>query len=556
MRILLCICLLTAKLCTGQSDYLYLNNKAYALLDRLDIKLKNDSLLGFTTVKPYNRKLITERLEYIDSLQQVSHTQTLSRIDKYNIRSFFMNNEEWTKSYSDSFQAKRPLFKSFYKTPAHMFVVNTPEFTMRVEPLLYLQYGHANDGSQYLYQNTRGLLIRGNVGRRLGYYTYVTDNQERDPAFVRDWVSQHNAVPGVGMYKPFKDNGYDYFDMKGGISFSAARYFHLQFAYDKLFIGNGFRSLYLSDFSNNYLYLRLHTRLWKLQYEMIIAETIQSVPQVEREMRPRNYMTIHHLSAQLAPWLNLGIYENIMEDGKYGLQLSYLNPVIFYRAAESNLGAAGKANIGIDLKSNLSHKVQLYGQILINEFHIKDVMNYKEGTYTNKHAFQLGAKYIDAFGIPNLDLQGELNLIRPYTYTNFDSVTNLTHYNQPLAHPLEASVKEWIALFRYQPTPKLYLSGKLIYYLRGLDSAGFNMGGDIFRSYLSRPRSHGYYIGTGIPVKSLTANLTASWELFENMFLDLNITHRSYNVQGSPSSAVFFYTTGIRINLARRTFDF
>jgi hypothetical protein len=539
----------------AQSDNEMPGNKFYRLFDRLDIKLQNDSILGFTTVKPFERKNFTERIEYIDSLSK-EKSIPLSYVDRYNIRHFLMDNTEWTNNYKDSFEVSKPLWHHFYQTPAHLFAVNTRKFTLRVEPLLNLQYGHANDGSQNLYQNSRGVLIRGNVDKTIGYYSYFTENQEKDPLYVQDWVTQHNAVPGVGFYKPFKKNGYDYFDMRGGITFKAAKYINFQFAYDKLFIGNGYRSLFLSDFSNSYLFMRLNTHLWKLTYEMIIAETMQSVPQVDRDMKPKNYMAIHHLSLQLTRWLNCGLYENVMEDGKYGLQLSYLNPMIFYRATESNLGASGKANVGIDLKSNLAKHIQLYAQLLINEFHINEIKDYKKGSWVNKQALQVGAKYIDAFGISNLDLQGEVNWIRPFTYTNFDSVTNFTHYNQPLGHPLGANVRELVGIANYQPIPRLYLSGKLDYFLQGLDSAGYNMGSDIFRSYVSRPRDYGFFIGTGIPVKSFTINANASWEIFENMFIDASVTHRSYNIEGVKNSSVLFYSMGLRVNMARRTFDF
>jgi hypothetical protein len=542
----------------AQSDNISLGSKYYPLLDRLDVKLQHDSILGFTTVKPYNRQKITERLEYIDSLDQAQALPfRLSAVDRYNIRRLLMDNTEWTTRYQDSFRRKKPVLKTFYETPSHMFAVNTVPLTMRVEPLLNLQYGHANDGTGSIYLNTRGILVRGNIGKRIGFYSFLTDNQERDPAYVRDFVNQYHAVPGEGFYKNYGRMGYDYFDVRGGISFRASEYLNFQFAYDKLFIGNGYRSLFLSDFSNNYLFLRMNTRLWKLHYEMIVAETIQSVPQIGREMKPKNYMVMHHLSTQLFPWLNLGLYENIMEDGqKNGLQLSYLNPVIFYRAVESQLGAAGKANIGIDLKSNITRDIQLYSQLLVNEFHIKEIMHYGRGAWVNKQALQVGGKYMDAFKIKNLDLQLEANWIRPFTYMNFDSITNLTHYNQPLAHPLGANVEEYIALARYQPLPKLYLTAKLDYYRKGLDSAGENMGSNIFRTYNNRPRDYGFYIGTGIPVKSVTAGLTASYELFENMFLDFSGTYRTYNVQGLPKSNVFFYTFGLRVNMQRREFNF
>lgn len=542
----------------SQTDNISLGSKYDQLFDRLDIKLKNDSLFGFTKVKPYSREKITRQIEYLDSLDKAGALPvSLSNVDRYTMKHLLMENAEWTNHYRDSFQLGHHPFNAFYRTPAHLFAVNTKELILRVEPVLNLQYGHANDGTGSIYLNTRGALIRGSAfEKKLGFYTYLTDNQERDPRYVRNYVAAHDAVPGEGFYKSFKGDAYDYFDARGGIAFTAAKYLNIQFAYDKLFIGDGYRSLFLSDFSNSYLFLRLSTRLWKLDYEMVIAETIQSVPQADRQMKPKNYMALHHVSARVAPWLTLGFYENIMEDGKNGLQLSYLNPMIFYRSMEGQLGAAGKANIGLDLKSNITGSLQLYSQLLINEFHIKEVLQYNRGAWVNKQALQTGLKYIDVLGIKNLDLQLEANWIRPYTYTNFDSVTNLTHYNLPLAHPLGANVQEFIALARYQPFPKLYLSARLNYFKQGLDSAAVNMGSNVFLSYNTRPRDYGIFIGSGIPVKSLTASVNASYEIFEHLFLDVNTTCRNYNIKGQPKSNVFFYTVGLRMNMQRREFVF
>ena len=373
-----------------------------------------------------------------------------------------MDNNEWAPTYLDSFHLKHPFLKTFFVTPSHLYAVDTKEFTMRVDPVLYFQYGHPDDGTNYTYQNTRGLLVRGNIARKVGFYTYVSDNQERDPLYVRQWSAAHGGeAPGEGLTKTYGQNGFDYFDFRGGVSFNLAKYIHVQYAYDKLFIGNGFRSLMLSDFSNDYVFLRLNARVWKLDYEMVVAETIQSVPQVGRDERPKNYMSLHHLSAQLAKWLNIGLYENIMESGVYGLQLSYLNPVIFYRAAESNLGAAGKANVAFDIKSNITRHLQLYGTLLFDEFHIDEILHYGNGSWTNKQAVQGGLKYTDVLGIRNFDLQGEVNLIRPFCYANYDSTTNFTHYWQPLAHPLGANIREFILLARCQPFPAFTCPGRL-----------------------------------------------------------------------------------------------
>ncbi|MFT4019644.1 MAG: hypothetical protein QM668_21955 [Agriterribacter sp.] len=544
----------------SQSDRIPLGNKQYQLLDRLDIKLQNDSVLSFSAIKPYSRKLYTERAEYIDSLDKAGViSDQLSDVDRYNIRSVLMNNAEWTKAFGDSFSVRKPIFNTFFKTPAHLYETYSKDFILIIDPVLNLQMGKSSELDKTLFTNTRGITLRGNIGKKLGFYTYITENQERDPLYVQQYVNKHLGVPNAGYFKFLSGGGYDYFDARGGIDFAASKFINLRFGYDKLFLGNGYRSLMLSDFSNNYLFLQMDVQLRKFAYKSVYAELIAPFSPIPNRdtVRYKNYMAFHHLSLQLAKWLNVGVYENVIYNGRNGIELSYLNPIMFYRAMEMQLGSGNsKATIGIDVKSNLLKTLQLYGNLVIGEFVFKDLKNYGSGSWLNKQALQVGGKYIDVLGVKNLDLQAEVNIIRPFMYAHKDSSTAFTHYNTELAHPLGANFREYIAVLKYQPFNKLYLTGKLMYNYRGLDSAGVNMGGNIFRSYDTRPRDYGFFIGTGVPVKSLLASFSASYELLQNLFIDVSVANRSYNVQGQPKQSELFFSTGVRWNIGKREFEF
>lgn len=544
----------------GQSDRIGLGDKQYQLLDRLDIKLRNDSVLSFSTIKPYSRKLYTERVEYIDSLDKAGALPAdLSAVDRYNIRSLLMNNAEWTKAGGDSFQTRKPIWNTFFKTPAHLYETYSKDFTLILDPVINLQAGKSSKVDGTLFTNTRGFVLRGNIGKKIGFYTYLTENQERDPLYVQDFVEQRKGVPNQGYYKYFRTDGYDYFDARGGIDFAATKFVNFRFGYDKLFLGNGYRSLMLSDFSNNFLYLQMDVQLKKFSYKSVYAELIAPFNPIPNRdtVRYKNYMAFHHLSMQVAKWLNVGLYENVLYNGRDGFELSYLNPVIFYRVVEMQLGSGGsKATIGIDFKANVLKKMQFYGDLVIGEFILKDVLHYSRGSVYNKQALQLGWKYIDAFGIKNLDIQAEANFVRPFMYSHNDSNTAFVHYNKALAHPLGANFSEYIAVAKYQPIPRLYFTGKLFYNKKGLDSAGVNMGGDIFRSYLSAPRGDGFFTGGGIPAKTLLVSFAASYELLQNLYVDINLSNRSYNVQAQPKINEFIFTAGVRWNIGRREFEF
>jgi hypothetical protein len=62
------------------------------------------------------------------------------------------------------------------------------------------------------------------IAERIGFSAYITDNQERGPSFMMEQVKSNFAVPGVGYFKKFKTTGVDYFDARGTIHFTAAKY--------------------------------------------------------------------------------------------------------------------------------------------------------------------------------------------------------------------------------------------------------------------------------------------------------------------------------------------
>ena len=277
---------------------------------------------------------------------------------------------------------------------------------------------------------------------------------------MKQWEKKFHAVPGAGFYKPFKTTAYDYFDARGSIHVNATKYINIQFGYDKNFIGDGYRSLFLSDFANSYLFLKLNTHIWKINYQNLFMELSNGLSSSNsNEMLPKKYASMHHLSLQATKWLNIGFFESIIFGRSNHYEFSYLNPIIFLQSAEQQNGSLDNSNAGFDFKINIAHTLQLYGQIMLDEFVLKEVKA-GNGWWGNKQGIQAGFKYIDAFKIKNFDLQGEINYVRPFTYSHIDSVANYSHYNQPLAHPLGANFYEIMLNLHYQPIPKLTLNLK------------------------------------------------------------------------------------------------
>lgn len=541
---------------TAQSTFLPQGDKANILLERLEIKSRSDSFFIFSKTKPYSRRHVVKAVDHYTIQPGIK----LSKVDAHNVRSLYINNLEWVPEADRSnFLSKKPIGKSFYKTPANLYEVHVKDFDLVVNPVIQFTLGKESNSDENLFLNTRGVSVRGRIANKIGFFSYITDNQERDPGYVRQWVTDRRAVPGQGLYKTFKGLGYDYFDARGYITFNVTKYIDVAFGYDKNFIGNGHRSLFLSDFGNNNLFLKLNTRIWKLNYQNLFMELHSATPPSATQLIPKKYAAMHHLDINVTKWLNIGLFEGVTFGRKDRFDFGYLNPIIFYRSVEQQNGSFDNSIIGLDFKANLPKRIQLYGQLMLDEFLLSEVKA-NNGWWANKWGIQLGAKYIDAFNISNLDLQVEHNRVRPFAYSHYDSVANYTHYNQPLAHPLMANFSEFIGIARYQPAPKWLAVAKLIYYQQGRDSSSRSFGSNIFlpNGPPYRVGDYGYDIGSGWKTDVFMAAFLLSYELRENLFVELNAVARKQKTTTAPITSMnsTIINFGIRWNMHRRDFDF
>ncbi|MFZ4057763.1 MAG: capsule assembly Wzi family protein [Ferruginibacter sp.] len=555
---------------SAQSTYLTQGDKGTHFVDRLEIKQQRNTDLNFSTLRPLNRKFIVRQTEFLDSARLGYRDSAtgidkykewtdleLSRIDEYNMNSLLMNNSEWVSGSKERFLSTKPILKSLYKTKPNMLEVNTKDFFLVVNPMLQISQAVEPGYNQGIFMNSRGFSARGMIGKKIGFATSLTDNQERGPQFFQRNVDSFRAVPGVGFYKGFKTNGVDYFDARGYITFNAAKYVDIQFGYDKNFIGNGYRSLFLSDWGNSYLFLKLNTKIWKFNYQNLFMELMPQFIKSGDSLLDRKYAAMHHLSINVTKWLNIGLFEGIVFGRKNRFDFQYLNPIIFLRHVEGTIGSPDNALAGFDFKANVAHRLQFYGQFLLDEFKL-DQIRANTGWWANKWGLQLGMKYIDAFGVQNLDLQFESNRVRPFTYSHNNLISNYTHYNQPLAHPLGANFQEFVGIVRYQPAPKWYINAKAIYYNQGLDSLnGRNYGSNIFRSNSDRNGDFGYDLAGGRKATCLNTFMQVSYEFRENFYFDVSMQYRNYKIANQAGqSNTTLVTAGIRLNMFKREYDF
>jgi hypothetical protein len=538
----------------AQSAFIPLNDDYYHLIDRLEIKRGKFSEGFHSNMKPFERRAV---VALTDSILKNKKRVDLTSVDIATLNYLRKDSWEWlvpdsTSSDSSaggfsrlgSLPPSQPAYRRrdrrFFSHPADLYSIHNEDVDLHVNFATNNYVGRENNTESALWFTGRGVEIRGIINQKLGFYTYVADNQGTFPLYVREYAQRYN-MPAEGLAKTLRRTGVDFMTARGYITFRPLKSINVQFGHDRNFIGSGYRSLILSDNSSPYLFMRIDTHLGKFQYTNLWTSMINYENFQGRDLlRSKKYTAMHHLSVNLSDRFNVGVFESIVfsrDSVGGGYDLDYLNPIIFYRFVESYLGSEDNALLGVNFRWLVARRASLYGQFLLDEFLTKFYFN-REGSWTKKYAAQLGIKYVDAFGIPNLDLQGEYNVVRPYTYTHRDGARNYTHFRQPLAHPLGANFSEVLAIMRYKITPRLTAYGTMMWVNQGVDYDGQNWGGNLLLDYETRVGDFGNTIAQGVPLFTRFADLRLSYMLAHNLFLEGRVLLRReesprYNVQQS-----------------------
>ncbi|MGB0892417.1 MAG: gliding motility protein RemB, partial [Flavobacteriaceae bacterium] len=457
----------------------------------------------------------------------------------------------------------------------HLLQVKRKDFWFTLDFLLDVQVGKDNSSQNNTYNNSRIFTANGALGDKLSFSATFYESQGRFADYINSYVSNldrerfkpissRGLIPGRGKAKGF-GRGYDYPVAEGYVSYTPNKFFNFQFGHGKNFIGDGYRSFLLSDVSSPSTYLKMDVNFWKFKYTNIWMwglDVRENIANTNNREHLRKYIALHYLSINVSEKLNLGLFEAAVSAGQNGIDISFLNPLMFYRSVEFNRGEdVGNAVIGLTSKYKLNDNISLYSQLMIDEFSIGNLSNL--GDWRNKFAYQLGAKYFNAFDVDNLFLQLEYNYARPYTFAHQKPILNYAHYSQPLGHLWGANFWEIVAIARYKKD-RWSGSAKINIGKKGFDFPGqaISYGGDVYQSYEDRFGDTGNELAQGNTANIFIAELQANYLINPSNNLNLfgGLSYRKFSpkvdITGFPKGNNVWLSVGIRADLFNWYFDF
>ncbi len=487
-------------------------------------------------------------LLYILLLTGFVHAQQTAQVERF-----------WLNSYTHT------AVKNFQFHQLDSLLIKDSSHTQfRILPdIQYALNSFSNNTSEFKFQQGFTFTLNGNLREKFSYmldYRIGLANQA-PIRYNSSFQTKSFFYSNFKSINPFTIYSI-YGDLRGRILFKPNKIVTLSAGLDKLSIGEGDRSLFLGNQGIASPFASLVVKFKKLEYHFI--------QQIWREKvgghyEPKGNAT-HFLSYKPTKKWNLSLFENVvyqMKDTLYnrGLEVEYLNPLIFYRPQEYNMGSSDNVLLGLNL--SFTHKnTMVYGQVLLDDFLLSAILK-RNKWWANKFGIQLGVKgWKNIDSTTNLFYRTEFNLIRPYTYSQKFSGGVMGNQGLPIAHPLGSNFIELyqeISFHRkkwsFEIWGQAYLKGDDWFSSASTDSYG----GDIYQSYNKYVKEFGNTIGQGKTKQILQfgtyisrkiKNIYPSTRQRDQMSIFIEPKIRFSNVEGEKFTNSYF-TFGIIKMLGR-----
>ncbi|MEX2379642.1 MAG: hypothetical protein WD530_02795 [Vicingaceae bacterium] len=321
----------------------------------------------------------------------------------------------------------------------HLIYLDSGNVQLSIDPLLNVEFGDdlRAEGieERTYYKNMRGFVARLNLGDQVSIVSTFRENQAVLPHYLDQRTTLTGVAYGQGRTKNFGDYGYDFAMASAAVSYSPHERLNIQAGHGKHFIGEGYRSLLLSDMAFNYPYLRLQSD-WldgKVNYQNVYS-LFQDLNRLEGNQSEglfeRKQGAFHFLNFSPDPRFSIGLFEGFIypaldTSGNIDVPLNYWAPVIGLNTLLKGDERAGNSNLGVNVKGHLFKKLKLYSQLSFFDEKI------------NQLAYQFGGKL---FLGQAWTLQLEYNKGKQQAQTS----SLYHHYNESLTHPYQSDCEEFL----------------------------------------------------------------------------------------------------------------
>ncbi len=391
-------------------------------------------------------------------------------------------------------------------------------------------------GSNSIALGEVGFRLRGSLFNSIGYYLRVSNGQKLSGS-AKDVMFAYQTDPVLRANTKFVYEQKNFDTFEGYLRYQTSKdWLALTIGRESIYQGFGYIDrLFLSNNTVPYDVIKLDIAYKSLSYSYFYG--FLKGDSLGHEINWKNIAT-HRLDIKFSDKFKAGFFESIVTTNN-PFSLNLINPVSFLISADLNTGvsstAVNNSLLGLDLELNTFKNIGLQASLLVDDIDIGTLFKSDISSNDNKFGYQAGAKWYEAFNIPNVDLSLEYTRLDPFVYSHRDNKNGYTNWNMSLGHNLAPNSDEIATKLNLNLTNRINLQFLFQYQRSGegftYDSQGNvigNYGGDINRGDLDKVFTNKFLQGNRVNRSIIT--VFATLQPVRQLFLDFKYQFKNTDV--------------------------
>lgn len=329
----------------------------------------------------------------------------------------------------------------------------------------YKKYSFNNNAST----GNLGGIIRGNIRNKFGFYLYGANGKvfgNTRAAFSKTSLAQN--------FKLSERPEDAFFDESEGYITADFELIKFKLGRDHIKIGYG-DIPFINDYSPRFDYFGIYLKYDFFSYSFMHAKMLDA------ENYPLYYdkfLVYHRIGFNTGRHFDFGVGEFLLY-GRRGIDLSYLNPFVFYKSVEHSNRDRDNSMLFLDVNNNSIPGTKLHFSLLMDDIAYSKVGS---GWWGNQIQWKGGFLSSDIGGLP-LDISGNYQRTEPYTFSHRFVWNNFTNFGYSLSPFSLPNSELFSGSVYYRINYRFELSAGMIYMLHGANPSDgeeiINVGGDI-----------------------------------------------------------------------------
>ncbi len=468
----------------SQTVYEHISNtNIYDFLD----EMANDKFITINDViKPYSRKMIYNKLFEIYkkfSQNKINLSKRQQEELFFYLKAYILENVDKDLSGANkySFFLEKKKKSAMMLNPPGLFYKDA-SFSFALQPVLGAEYSTNLNGSL---KHTWGFAsLYGYIGKHIGFYTSVRDNDLNKIMVMPDYFVQMQGVP----FKRTNDENksVQFSEARGGISYSW-KWGMVGVSKDNPRWGLGYNGTNIqSGKTPSFAMINLHlnpVKWFDFNYfhGWLVSQVIDSASSYWTNGKYRTVYFPKYIAANMFTFypirfLNVSFGNSIVYSDVGGgcPHLAYMIPFLFYKSVDHTLNATnadGESGQNSQMYLNISSRnvkhFHLYFSLFVDDFSVshikkKDELNY----FSYKAGFRLSNLLLN-----NLSFTAEWTRTNPYVYQHVIATTTYESNKYNMGHYLRDNSREIYFSLGYKPLRGLHFLFSYLIAQHGSDAS-------------------------------------------------------------------------------------